>query len=61
MGASSIAEIAGIMSDDDRHSGRGVIGAADTVDTGSAAKYLATLRAKPGAPVIPILKRGRKK
>jgi hypothetical protein len=49
------------MSDDDRHSGRGVIGAADTVDTGSAAKYLATLRAKPGAPVIPILKRGRKK
>lgn len=60
-GATSLAEIARSMSDDDVHTGRGVEGAADTVDAGSAAKHLETLRSKLGAQIVPILKRGRKK
>lgn len=59
-GATSIREIASIMSADDQQSGMGGHGV-DTVDASSARKHLSTLRDKLGMSLVPRLKRGRKK
>lgn len=61
-GATTLAEIARIMSDDERAS-RGMLSgkAADPVDQKGAVKYMSTLRAKLGDRLIPLLPRGRKK
>lgn len=60
-GATSLAEIAEIMSEAER-SERGALSdkAANPVDEKGAVKHLSTLRDKLGVLRIPLLKRGRK-
>lgn len=60
-GATSISEIAAIMSAEDTASGLAPEGGMNTVDNNAATKHMATLRGKLGVGIIPLLKRGRKK